>query len=30
MQMEQLQRSPDVISALWKRKRTAPQWQLPL
>jgi len=29
MQMEQLQRRPDVISSLSKRKRTAPQWQLP-
>jgi hypothetical protein len=30
MQMEQLQRQPDVISSLLNLKRTAPQWQLPL
>jgi hypothetical protein len=30
MQMEQLQRQPDVISALLNLKHTAPQWQLPL
>jgi hypothetical protein len=30
MQMEQLQRQPDVISSLVNLKRTALQWQLPL
>ena len=28
MQMEQLQRTPEVISPLSNRKRTAPQWRL--
>jgi hypothetical protein len=30
MQIEQLHLHPLVISSLRKRKRTAPQWQLPL